>query len=269
MSIAGAMRSGTTSLHGYLRAHPDVAVSQPKEVHFFDRHFDEGLDWYRSHFRQLQGKLAVGEATPSYMYDPIAVERMAATLPEIKVIILLRNPIDRAYSHYWHNLSRTRDDLSFEDAIAAEPDRISRDRQSRHMFSYVDRGRYRHQLERLLTHIPRDRVLVETFDAFQENPRDAFAGVCRFLGIDDTYRQEQLGRAVNSSVEFRSPWLREAVRKSPLPKRAANLIGKLNRKPVSSYPEMSRRTREELAITFTEANNGLDELLGRPIPHWT
>ncbi len=267
--LAGAMRSGTTSLNTYLRAHPAVAVSQPKEVHFFDFHFDKGLEWYRSHFPRLEGESSVGEATPSYMYHPLAMERVAATLPGIKVIVLLRNPIDRAYSHYWHNRSRNREHLSFQDAIAAEPERIARDAHSRHMFSYVDRGRYRHQIKRLLTHIPRQQVLVHTFDAFKDDPAGVFANVCRFLGIDEAYRPEQLGRAINGYVEFRSVRLRDAVRGLPLPRRVGNLVGRLNRRPASSYPALGASTREDLAVVFREANDGLEELLGQSVPIWT
>src|SRR5688572_14326389 len=109
--IVGAMRSGTTSLHKYLQAHPDVFVASGKEVHFFDRRYGRGLDWYRSRFAGVTTERVVGEATPAYMYDENAIARIAHDLPDARLIVVLRNPVDRAYSHYWRNRSRGRENL--------------------------------------------------------------------------------------------------------------------------------------------------------------
>ncbi len=264
--IAGAMRCGTTSLNGYLREHPNIAVSQPKEVHFFDLNYDKGLDWYREHFPASEEATAVGEATPDYLYHPEAVARIAASLPDVKVIVLLRNPIDRAYSHYWHNRSRGRETLEFEAALSAEPARLVHDAESRRIFSYADKGRYVGQMERLYTSIPRERVLVRTFEELEKSPETVFTDACRFLDIDPTFRPANLGVAINAYVEFRSARVRDVAKRLPAPLRA--LVGKLNQKDSSPYPAMQRDTRARLAADFAAANTGLADLVGVAIPEW-
>jgi hypothetical protein len=265
--IAGGMRCGTTSLNGYLREHPDVAVSTPKEVHFFDVNFGEGLDWYRERFPGSDGAHAVGEATPDYVYHPEAVRRISETLPDVKLIVLLRNPVDRAYSHYWHNRSRGKEPLEFEAALEAEPERIAAGGDSRAVYSYADRGRYREQLERTFRHVPAERVLVRTFEALERDPADVFAAVCRFLDIDDGFVPANLGQAINAYVEFRSVRLRRIGKRLPGP--LQTLVGKLNQRRTSPYPAMSPTTRERLAGELRTANRGLDALIGQELPVWS
>src|SRR5919106_2306555 len=98
--IAGTMRSGTTSLTRYFDDHPQVYLAPTKEIHFFDLKYERGLDWYGTHFSGANGAPAVGEATPSYVYLRDAVDRMAATVPDARIVVTLRNPVDRAYSHF-------------------------------------------------------------------------------------------------------------------------------------------------------------------------
>src|ERR671919_2133494 len=100
--VIGAMKSGTTALINSLGKHPDV-FALPSEIHFFDRFHDRGLDWYRERFAKARGQGAVGESTPEYMYLPHARERIVRDLPGVQLIAILRNPVERAYSHYWHN----------------------------------------------------------------------------------------------------------------------------------------------------------------------
>ena len=98
--VIGAMRSGSTSLYKYLQAHPDVFMPR-KEIHFFDVKWDRGIAWYHTRFEGYAGQTAIGEATPTYLADPVALDRMAATIPDARLVAVLRDPIDRAYSHYW------------------------------------------------------------------------------------------------------------------------------------------------------------------------
>lgn len=119
--VIGAMRSGTTSLASNLRMHPEVFVPDRKELHFFDKRFDRGVGWYARQFAGVTTERAVGEATPNYMYRPEAIDRMAGTVPDIRLVAILRNPVDRAaYSRYWRRVARGREPLSFADAITAK-----------------------------------------------------------------------------------------------------------------------------------------------------
>ena len=118
--VIGAGKSGTTSLAAYLDAHPDVFMAHQKEVRFFDRYWHEGVDWYAAKFAAAAGKAAVGEASPSYLQSAEAPARTAQTIPGAKLIALLRNPVDRAYSA-WTNLhEQGRDPRSFADAVRDE-----------------------------------------------------------------------------------------------------------------------------------------------------
>ena len=117
--VIGAMRSGSTSLYKHLQAHPDVFMPR-KEIHFFDDRWDRGLAWYRSRFEGYDGQPAVGEATPTYLADPVALDRMAEMIPDARLLAVLRDPVDRAYSHYWMEHARGRDPRTFEQAVADE-----------------------------------------------------------------------------------------------------------------------------------------------------
>lgn len=259
------MRCGTTSLNGYLRAHPDIEVSRPKEVHFFDIHFDNGLDWYMTHFADTGGAKAVGEATPSYLYQPPAIERLAETLPDAKLVVMLRNPVDRAYSHYWHNRSRGREQLGFADAIEAEPDRIAAGGLDRHVFSYVDRGRYKPQLDHLFSFVRSDSVLIQTFEDLQMNPAGVYRVTLEFLGVDSSFQPPNLGARINAYVEFRSTALRDFAKRLPRSLEAA--VGRLNQKPADGYPAMDPGVRHHLEATFQKANLGLVNYLTNE-PEW-
>jgi hypothetical protein len=254
--IAGAMRSGTTALNSYLREHPDVAVSSTKEVHFFDSFYDRGVEWYREQFPHSESARAVGEATPNYMFSTTALDRIKETLPDVKLVVMLRNPIDRAYSHYWHDKARGKTEGDFGENVKREMD-------GDQGLNYIARGRYRAQIEHILERFPPTALHVEVFEDMVDRPDDLYASVCRFIGVDHSFRPESLGAPVNNFVEFRSLALRHASQK--LPGRLRDVIGRLNTKRKESYPPMPARLRNRLADEFAIANQGLEELIGRSL----
>lgn len=180
--IIGAQKCGTTSLLEALSAHPHVVPPKVKEPHFFDLNFHRGTSWYRRRFPfatlstsrpvlQPGRRYMRGEATPYYLFHPLAAQRLASILPEAKLIALLRNPVDRAYSHYQHNVRRNREPLTFADAVAAEPRRLAGEADAisgdpgyssyahRH-YSYVARGEYAGQLARFTRHFDKTSLIV-------------------------------------------------------------------------------------------------------------
>jgi Sulfotransferase domain len=264
--IVGAMRSGTSSLARYLRAHPDVCMATQKEVRYFDRNFERGVDWYRAHFPCSQLNPAVGEATQTYMYDGKALERMASVVPGARLIAILRNPVDRAYSHYWLNRERQREPLEFREAIEAEPERIANgDLNQRLFYSYLDRGRYARQLSRICELYSREKLHVILFDDLCSSPREAYQSICRFLGIDNAFIPPNLGDVVNPYVSVRSVKVRNITR--GLPRRFANAVGRINSR-VGSYPPLDPSMRAELLARFESEIKALEEWLGRRIPAW-
>lgn len=200
--IAGTQRGGTTFLYDLLLQHPAVYPALVKEVHYFDRHYANGEAWYRANFSPhlaangSEPAQITGESTPCYLYHPHAPKRVAELVPDARIIILLRNPVQRAYSHY--NLMREFgiETLSFEDALRAEPERIAEDARRlgedenyfgrmRARYSYVDRGKYIEQVPRWFDYFPASQILILQSEAMYADPPATARQVAEFLGLPD------------------------------------------------------------------------------------
>ncbi|MDH3741580.1 MAG: sulfotransferase [Hyphomicrobiales bacterium] len=203
--VIGAQRAGTISLHNYLAQHPQLVTSTDKEVHFFDLNFDRGLKWYRRNFCRrgyLEGRARrtgmpqlTFETTPYYMHHPAVPARIDDHLPDTRFIVLLRNPIERAYSHYWNERHNNFETLSFEVAIDAEPQRLAGEADrlaenpgyysySHHHHSYIDRGKYDQQLDRWFNHFDKSRFLFVKAEDFFCDPAATLDKVTSFLTIN-------------------------------------------------------------------------------------
>lgn len=185
--IAGAQKSGTTALHALLSKHAELAFPEKQELHFFDDEemFATPVDYAKLH-RQFtlrsQTKLC-GECTPIYLYWDWALPRIAHYNGRMKIIVTLRNPITRAFSHWNMQRHKDREPLDFLPALKAEPERIQAAPLQARWFSYADRGRYAMQLERLFALFPRHQVHAIKFEEFQSNNRATIDGVCDFLEV--------------------------------------------------------------------------------------
>jgi len=264
--VVGAMKSGTTSLARLLGRHPDVLMAPDKEVHYFDRHHDRSLAWYRRHLGWYRGERYVAEATPIYLFSPWARDRLFAVLPTVTSIALLRDPVDRAYSHYWHQRSLGREDLTFAEAIEAEPERLRRGGEREWAdYSYVARGRYLEQLVTFEDRYGRAALHVELFDDFAADPQRVFDRLCDGLGIQRMQAPSRSFRPRNPSRRVRSTWLgnRTIDRRG----RAAAAVRRLNSAPMS-YEPMDPRVRAHLVSIFREPNRALARWLGRDLGHW-
>jgi hypothetical protein len=264
--IIGAQRSGTTSLARYLGAHPQIFMAGQKEVHYFDRHHDEGPDWYRAQFAAASASQVAGEATPEYMYDPVAFERMATLLPGAKVIISLRNPVDRAYSEYWFVKGRGYEELSFADALDAEATRVTAaDAATRMRYAYTERGRYLRQLKRVCEVYPRDRMLVVIFEEFSRDPRSTVGQIQSFLGVEPEVAGAEVERQFGRARSYRSQRIRRLSRHLPYPFGA--VVKRLNAVP-GEYPAIDPEVRKTLEQRFRNENLALAEWLGRDLSVW-
>lgn len=207
--IIGTKRGGTTSLWNYLVGHPLVMPMYPpsrglKSPWYFYANYAKGDDWYRSHFatedeldrrEALHGARSLtGEACPYYMYDPRIAGRVHAMMPELKIVVLLRDPVKRAYSHFWERTGEGDEVLTFEEALAAEParmegelDRMAADpyyySRAHDFFSYRDRGVYLPQLRRWAELYSRERMLVMPAEELYADEQRAVNEVCAFLGL--------------------------------------------------------------------------------------
>ena len=186
--VAGAQKSGTTALHYFLKRHPQIALPDRQELHFFDDEeiFSGPVDYesLHRHFPPVARSAIVGECRPSYLYWKPAMERIRNYNPLIKLIILLRNPIDRAFAHWNMQRFKDREPLDFLDALKEEPRRIAQPLmiESRR-FAYVDRGFYSEQLERVFQFFPREQVRIVKFEDFRDRKQETLDGIFEFLGV--------------------------------------------------------------------------------------
>lgn len=193
--IIGAQRGGTTSLHAYLSAHPQIRTPTTKELHYLTDRYERGRDWYVGQFPTIHPCSEItGEATPYALFHPLAPERLARIAPRAKLIALLRNPVARAYSHYLHERSRGFETLDFAAALDAESERLAGEdarlaqdptyvSEAHKHFSYLARGDYALQLARWFAHVPRDQMLILRSEDLYKQPAQTVAQVAAFLGI--------------------------------------------------------------------------------------
>jgi hypothetical protein len=254
--VIGAKRGGTTSLYNYLLEHPSIQPLFPgrqhiKGAHYFDSEFTRGLRWYRSHFPMEVGSHHVarptvnpaitGEASPYYLFHPLAAARLARDFPDIRLIVFLRDPVERAYSHYKERTHHGGETLSFEDALNAEEGRLRGEseritaepgyRSAEHEnHSYLAQGRYLDMLPRWFRLFPREQFHIAASEDFYADPERHVNDVWSFLGL----------------APHR---LRSRTRHNYLP-----------------APDIRPATRQRLQDVLAEHNRELEELLGRTLP---
>jgi Sulfotransferase domain len=203
--IVGAQRCGTTSMYRALSQHPAVLKAVlHKGVHYFDTDYQRGIGWYQGHFPLKAHARWVGrsagiaavtfEATPYYMFHPLVAQRISHDLPGVKILVQVRDPVERAYSAHAHELARGYETEPFERALELEASRLAGEAErleadprylshSHQHQAYRTRGQYIEQLERLERHFGRDRIHVMDSDAFFADPEPNFAAVLDFLGL--------------------------------------------------------------------------------------
>ena len=236
--IIGTQRGGTTSLHTYLNAHPQVQTPATKELHFVTDRYERGLDWYLGQFpAELPAKTITGEATPYALFHPLAPQRLGEIAPAARLIALLRNPVDRAYSHYLLERSRGTETLDFSAALDAEPERLNGEEARlardpayasvphKHA-SYMARGEYARQLERWFGVFSREQILVIRSEDLYQRSADTFARVTQFLGINRTAPIPFMAHNRSSGPPL-DPDIRDRLSRhfAPLNARLADLLG--------------------------------------------
>lgn len=205
--VCGTQKGGTTALDVHLREHPDIHMAVKKEVHFFDRdkHFVKSPNYahYHRHFSPDAQHNVVGEATPIYMYWKGAIERIWAYNPSMKLIAVLRDPVERAYSHWNMEVEEGNDNWEFIDAVRNETDRCREALPQRHRFySYVDRGFYAEQIRNIWRYFPKQQTLFLKSDALRHSPDPTLAAIASFLNISAFPPAEQ--KSVHSR-QYQSP----------------------------------------------------------------
>lgn len=268
--VIGAAKCGTTSLHSYLAVHPQVFMSEPKELHFFvrDRGWRKGRAWYEERFAGAGRALARGESSPGYTLHPhwpSMPDRMATLLPEARLIYLVRDPVERAISHYANRWLEGGERAPIVRALRR--DRL-----------YVDGSRYAFQIDRYLEHYPRERILILRAEDLLERRQDTLRRIFRFIGVDETWSSHELEIRHNATAG-RARGLRWAVqlRRSHPYRRIRHLLPAGLRREVSrlisrSLPpgalDVPAEVREELWDELAEDMARLRAIAGEEIGAW-
>lgn len=278
--IVGAAKCGTTSIYNYISQHPQIWMPTLKEPHFFGEHRPPGpsfasLDDYLSLFEQGRNYPALGEASTAYIYSNSAAREIFQFNPEARIIMVLRNPRERAYSLYWHNVRAGIEKLSFEDALAAESQRINDG--YRYSFHYVTSGLYAQQVKRYQAIFPPEQVRVFLFEELQQSADRMLTDVFRFLEVDtdfliDTKKAYNLSgppriRFVNNFLHNQSRLKRVLLSFLPiaLKQRWKSTLLELNS---AQPPVMSPATASLLTQTFAEDIAELSGLCNKDLTEW-
>lgn len=198
--IIGAQKGGTSSLYGLLNQHPDCASAKSKEVHYYDLNYQKGFSWYLNQFPF--GKRITGEASPYYLFHPLVPARLKKDFPDAKLIVLLRHPVDRAYSHYHHIKkyqlesantfeeaieNELKDITDYEAQFKAQP--LQSIPQHQHRL-YLARGLYIEQIKRWLEYFKKEQFLFLSSEVFFKNPQEIINQCFSFIGLEDGVRIE-------------------------------------------------------------------------------
>jgi len=267
--VIGAARSGSTYLARNLMTHPEIFLPVQKELHFFDRNYEKGWEHYLQSFEDAtQQHHAIGEATPTYMCSPETARRIHDHLPDARLIAILRDPVGRAYSHYW-NLVAERDQsssMSYAEKKEAFPFSEIVDQYPR----LIDDGLYAQNLKPFFERFGADHIQTLIFEEVVQDPAPYCQRVYRFLGVDEHFESPLLERNINSSSQKHG--------RSSLMLRLYNFVTAYINVPILarfieninevSYPPMNPEVRARLADRFAEPNRELATLLDRPIPAW-
>ena len=254
--VLGAAKSGTTSLHVYLDQHHEIFMSKPKEPFFFEAEYERGAQfYYNKYFGGWKGQRAVGESRHRNLYLPYVPARIFSYNPEARLIVLLRNPAERAVSHWWHWRSRDLEPLTAEAAFNSDMERIAsgmavvtpqeiadyaqelaKDARGQHR-TYIDSGYYFDQLQRYLQYFRRDQLHVLLFEEFIRQPTESLRQVFQFLQVDEAV----------------APWVD---------------VPRFNQSNPGMWDHISHRLWSELIDHYAPHNRRLEQLLGRSVSFW-
>jgi hypothetical protein len=276
-SICGAPKAGTTSLYQYLDAHPDICMSRPKETGYFFESYDEALDgFWENHFDHCTNPLVVGEASAGNMLHDKVAARLSKHFEDARLIFVLRDPVERLYSHYRFALN-----------IGSLPpttdfSRVIRDTENEWRHTMVELGMYCEQLQRYAAYFSRDQMRIFLFTELV-NETDAVVRDCfEFVGVDPSV-EVRTDQTHNETYNLKYPELYRllyslwAPLKNRLPESAMDQLmavrstvrGLFFQSERQASPELDPRDRRYLAELYADPNTRLQEWLARDLSHWT
>ena len=290
--IIGAQKAGTTSLYHYLEQHPQIYMSPEKEPGFFDFEGEKpnfrgpgdcdtytqvttDLKSYCSLFQGVSHEIAIGEATTWYLYSPKAPQRIKHYIPDIKLIVILRNPVDRAYSAFMHAVRDSRETLTdFAQALDREKERIEKNWE--YLWRYQDMGFYSVQLQRYFEQFDRSQIAIYLYEDLNAHPAALLKNMFQFLGVDDTYVPKVFTR-LNMSGTHKNKALDAFLRENnPVKNFLKPFFPVRFRKHVANYlrihnfdkPKYTLAVQKQLIEVFREDILVLQNLIQRDLSKW-
>jgi hypothetical protein len=262
----GTSKAGSTWIYNVLMHHPSVYMVPGKGLHFFDNHYERGLEWYLSHFRPSNDNLIIGEVSHGYLYSKLACERIAQLNPDAKLMVSLREPVDRAFSAYLHAVKNAQFNGSFEDALEQMP-------------SLIERGRYSTYLAPYIEKFGRHKIHVAVFDNLARNPEKFATQLLSFLELEFLEFPEEVTRKIMPAGQPRSRVVTGLKKKGSSVLRQFGLRELRSRLKTSwlvrnllykqytpqDKPKMNPITKKNLKIHFRDEVFRLDALLGFPV----
>jgi len=269
--IAGAEKAGTSSLVFYLTEHDDIYIPPRREIYFFNNevNYKKGIEWYEKFFSGWSGEKAVGECTSLYMNHPECAQRIAEDFPNMKLIFILRNPVARAYSNYFHQVRGGKEFLSFEASLKREPSRRGKSEYHNRTYSYVNKGFYYAQLKRFTDKFPMQQILVIKLDDLQRSPQRTLNKIYGFLRVELKDRQKTISTIKNKTSIPRSKYLQYCARKLFGTGILFKAISKVNMMlGWEYYPPLEEETRTHLINRFANDIENLAVLTGMDFNAW-
>ncbi len=290
--ILGAAKSGTTALYHYLKQHPQVYMSPEKEPNFFafegqevcfrgpgDETISETaittLGKYKEQFQAVSNEIAIGEASPWYLYSERAAENTRRYAPDMKLVTVLRNPVDRAFSSYLHVVRDGRESLTFEEGLRAEKERIAQGWE--YIWHYQRAGLYAAQVERFLKLFRREQMRFYLYDDLSKDPVCFLKDLYEFLGVDTDFVVDTSFKPNTTGVPKNRLLGRLLLRPNPLKSTVRLLVpGKVRyslsqriNQRLLAKPPLSKETREKLSNSYKKDILSLQDLIGRDLSAWT
>ena len=278
--VAGAPKSGTTSMYHYLSCHPDIFLPFRKEILFFDSSYYKGISWYENIFKGYNSEKVIGDISPNYMHNPYVPKRIFNTIPSAKIIFILRNPVERAYSHYWDLIGWTKTKESFMDMLN-NPKMLKRGH-SYIEFDILEMGFYYKHITRFLKYFPMNQIGIFLFDDLLLNKSRFINDIYKSLGVSSktfeksTTIKKYHTRRTNRSKLIGDILVNERLRKMvnifpaityKSARKMYNWMLTMNTKKINSRP-ISRPEIDYLLKMYRDDITSLQKLTSRSLEQW-
>jgi len=271
--LIGAQKAGTTALANYLRQHPEVCFSRPKETWFFDRRYEKGIEWFASHFEHWNGEPAIGEGTARLLACQEAPSRIHDHIPSAQLICILRDPVERAFSQYYFYLytGKADSDKSFRELIRRQDTALGWD--------LINQGLYIDHLRRYEEIFGRDQLTVVLHRTFRQNPASVLRVLYETIGVDPTFQPDtesehnvtEYPASRKAYVALRKTWRVVQSHMETYAPDATKTLRQVARRVLfdTQKPTMEDEDRTYLRQVYEQPNRELESWLDEDLSHWT